>query len=512
MQKIFQHAKLILIATVVTTLSLFNSSCNKSDDTVDMVPVVEKPDVVFYGLTDNNQLYKYNAKTTNTPDAAISITGLMAGEKMLSIDFRPSTGQLYGLGNSSRLYQINLNSGVATAIGATSFSPFIIGDVANIDFNPTVDRVRLVTNSGQNIRLHPETGVVAATDLAINGIANPSINSIAYTNSIAGATLTDLFDIDFNTKKLYKQNPPNDGTLVEVGTLNINFEGKAGFDINADNSKALLTCKTGGVVKLYTINTTNAQTTFISNISENIIDIAIPTNEVAYAISNTGMFQIFNPKTAGAVISKPITGLNVNESIVGIDFRPLNGQLYGLANTTAGNARLISFNLSTGAVTGVGAGFLITAGTTAVGFDFNPTVDRIRVVTNMGQNLRLNPIDGTIAATDANLNLGLPNISSAAYTNNFAGTTTTSLFVMDATKLYLQNPPNAGTLVEIGNLGVTVDAQNGFDIGGKSNNGYAILTVNNITKVYAVNTTTGAVTATIDYPNVVSAMSVGLGF
>jgi hypothetical protein len=40
---------------------------------------------------------------------------------------------------------------------------------ASLDFNPTVDRIRLVTASGQNLRLHPELGTVVATDGSING-------------------------------------------------------------------------------------------------------------------------------------------------------------------------------------------------------------------------------------------------------------------------------------------------------------------------------------------------------
>ena len=67
---------------------------------------------------------------------------------------------------------------------------------------------------------------------------------------------------------------------------------------------------------------------------------------------------------------------------------------------------------------------------TSFGFDFNPAVDRIRIVSNTGQNLRFNPNDGVVNV-DGNLNPGTPSISAAAYTNNFAGTATTSLFAID---------------------------------------------------------------------------------
>ncbi len=506
--------RFLKITLGLTLASMTFIGCEKNDDEVVIppTPAAVRPDIVFYGLTDDNRILKYNTKTAESSTGELPVSGLQFGERILSIDFRPATGQLYGLGSTSRLYTINLNTGAATAANAVQFTPLLNGALANIDFNPTVDRVRLVTNTGQNLRLNPETGMVAATDLAINGGSAPVITSIAYTNSISGAATTDLYDIDLTSKKLYKQTPPNDGTLTEVGSLNINFSGKGGFDINADNTTALATFTVGSTDKLYTINLTNGTTTYLADLKVQLVDIAIPTQAVAYAISTGGMFQVFNPTTITAPISKAITGLAAGESILGIDFRPVNGQLYGIAATTTGAAKLYTFNLSTGAATGVGAGFAIAAGVTAAGFDFNPTVDRIRFVTNTGQNLRLNPNDGTIAATDGNLNPGTPAITGAAYTNNFAGTTTTSLFVLDGTTLYNQIPPNNGTLVSVGPLGVTNGTQNGFDIGGTSNNAFAIFTVGTASKIYSINLVNGSATAGVDFPNAVSAFALGLGF
>ena len=79
-------------------------------------------------------------------------------------------------------------------------------------------------------------------------------------------------------------------------------------------------------------------------------------------------------------------------------------------------------------------------------------------------------------------------------------------------KLYLQAPPNNGTLVEVGSLGVDVVTDNGFDIGGKSNIAYGLLTVGSATKIYSINITTGAATAVVDFPGVTKGFAVGLGF
>lgn len=505
--KSYHNARFLLI--LLTTVLLVPACKKSNDDAMD-----SGKDFYFWGLTSGNQLIKYNVKATQTPVETVMVTGLATGEKLLSIDFRPATGQLYAVSSNSRLYTINLgaNKGSAAALGSAAFSPGISGNIVSIDFNPTVDRIRLVSNTGLNLRLHPETGAVAATDGTINGATGASVTGIAYTNNVAGATVTSLFDIDVTNKKLYKQNPPNDGRLVEVGTINADFTGQAGFDINADNSKILATFTAGGVTRLYTLDTANAAARLNGTLSTALIDIAIPTDAVAYAAGDSQL-QIFNPLAQTGVITKAVTGLGTGEFIAGIDFRPANGQLYGITLTAAGNyARVYTFNLGTGAATALGAGFALTAGTTAAGFDFNPVADRIRLVTNLGQNLRLLPADGTIVNADAVLNPGTPSVSGAAYTNSFAGTTSTTLFVLNSTKLFKQDPPNNGVLAEAGSMGITADSANGFDIGGTSNQGYALLTVGGVTGLYTINTTTGVATSMRNYPNKVSGLAIGGGF
>ena len=255
---------------------------------------------------------------------------------------------------------------------------------------------------------------------------------------------------------------------------------------------------------------TTGKTTNIGTLQQKVIDIAIPTNPVAYAIDNSNALQIFDPNKPEPV-TKAITGLQTGEGILGIDFRPMNGQLYALGSSS----RIYTINLGTGAATQVGTGTLSTPLLgTEFGFDFNPTVDRIRVVSDLGQNLRLNPVDGSVAAVDGVINPGVPALSSAAYTDNFAGATTTSLFVIDhnTDKLYLQNPPNAGTLMEKGSLGINITSANGFDIGSASQKAYLVASVGADTKIYTVNTTSGAATAIATYPNIVKGFTVGLGF
>lgn len=472
-------------------------------------------DFMVYVLTDNNQLIRLNTQNPSVSAGTLPITGLLNNERLTGIDFRPATGQLYGVSTGSRLYTINLNSGVATALGTGSFAPAIQGDAVGFDFNPTVDRIRLTTNQGQNLRLNPETGTVAAVDGSLNGAANAAVTGVAYTNNRAGVTTTTLYDIDPITDKLYRQDPPNNGTLVEVGSLGVDIAGTGSFDI-APNGSALAALISGVTAGLYQIDLSTGRAERLGDLpNASIVGLAIPTEPVAYAVDAANNLLIFNPM-APAPITKSITGLQGGESIYGIDFRPRNGQLYALGSTS----RLYTINTSSGAATPVGAPFSHGIPVGDYGFDFNPTVDRIRLISNGNMNLRLNPDNGSVAAVDGVLTGSVGGATAAAYTNNFAGATTTALYSISNSygQLFLQNPPNNGTLVPVGSgsglLGIPFEGANGFDIGGTSNTAYALLRSNGTTRIYTVNLMTAGVSGGAALPGnpTIRGFAVGLGF
>ena len=65
-------------------------------------------------LTQDNRLLRVNGGMPLSVLDDTAITGLQAGEIVMSIDARPATGQLYGLGTSGMLYTLDVNTGVAT--------------------------------------------------------------------------------------------------------------------------------------------------------------------------------------------------------------------------------------------------------------------------------------------------------------------------------------------------------------------------------------------------------------
>ncbi|MGZ8511553.1 MAG: DUF4394 domain-containing protein [Chitinophagaceae bacterium] len=267
------HTRLLLLPVIICLLVL--ASCTKSDQEY------ERKGLVFYGLTSANEIVKYNAKSPGRALKTVTVTGLEANDELMAIDFRPATGQLYGVSRNSRLYIINPETGATGGvIGLDAFSPEVYGTFVGFDFNPTVDRIRLVTDLGQNLRINPETGETTSWDGSLNP-GTPFVVGAAYSNNKAGATSTTLYGIDQNSQKLVKIVPPNNGTVVPVGRLGVVAAGEVGFDISPDN-KALASLKVAGgkdyINNLYYIDLKTGEANSLGKLAKPIIGLAIPTN------------------------------------------------------------------------------------------------------------------------------------------------------------------------------------------------------------------------------------------
>jgi hypothetical protein len=474
------------------------------------VNLAEAKAATVFGITNANQLVRFDSNNPGGLTIVGTITGLQPGETVLAIDFRPATGQLYALGSNSRIYTLNRNTGAATLVGALT-TP-LSGTSFGFDFNPVVDRIRVVSDADQNLRVNPNDGsnVVDGT-LAYaagdpNSGQNPNVVASAYTNNFAGATTTTLYNIDSNRDILVTQNPANSGTLQTVGSLGLDTTNIVGFDIDAGDGTAYATFTLSNFTAFYTINLTTGRATPIRTIGAGITDIAVEigaaSNFTVFGVTTTNNLVRFNSARPGAILStSAITGLQAGETVLAIDFRPATGQLYALGS----NSRLYTLNLRTGAATFV-APLSVQLNGTAFGFDFNPTVDRIRIVSNTGQNLRVNPtdgvtiVDGTLAyaGTDPN-NRTSPSIVGSAYTNNFAGATTTQLYNIDSNLdlLVNQNPPNFGALITVGSLNVNATNELGFDIAPFTNTALAAIQVPGAANsvLYNVSLTNGSAAA-----------------
>jgi hypothetical protein len=193
----------------------------------------------IYGLTADQQLVWFKSSAPQRAKAIGPITNLSGDTRLVGIDFRPASGELWAIGDAGGIYVIDLATAEASfrAQANLSGAPFAPSGVAfGVDFNPTVDRLRVVSDTGTNLRINVDTGAVTE-DPGLNVGAPPAaatgVAGAAYTNNDADpASATTLFDLDLDsaTDQLLIQAPPNAGSLNPTGNLGVDAVGDAGFD------------------------------------------------------------------------------------------------------------------------------------------------------------------------------------------------------------------------------------------------------------------------------------------
>jgi len=223
-------------------------------------------------------------------------------------------------------------------------------------------------------------------------------------------------------------------------------------------------------------------------------------SRVLFATDNAGNLLRFREHSPSLVRSKPITGLAAGVSLKGIDFRPATGDLYAL-----GSDRVV-YRVSPRTAIAVAEGPAFETTPTAlqgdrIGFDFNPPVEKNRITSDADDNFRLDPDPGSLLMNDTKLTPADVTVVGSAYTNSsfaaFANRpTATMLFAYDTSgkrdRLWLQNPANAGTLMNPLSTGLDLGSDVGFDIAGTANRGYVAGTHGRSgARLYTLDLTTG---------------------
>lgn len=242
-------------------------------------------------VTAANQLIQFNAGQPQKTLSSKPLTGLAAGDTLLGIDYRVAKGQLYGLGASGQLYRIDAKTGVASAIGSPVGLPAGATEWG-FDFNPTVDRIRVVSNTGFNLRLHPDTGAVVDADPETPGLqfdgrlhydasdvnAGKPANVVAagYTYNKDNDKITTNYALDGKLGTLVHQGSkegvqpllsPNTGRLFTVGSLGIGAFDKATLDISDVNNAAYSAITMGGASVWYRIDLATGKATRIGTVA-----------------------------------------------------------------------------------------------------------------------------------------------------------------------------------------------------------------------------------------------------
>lgn len=526
--------------------AIFLAACN-NQDTFSPTPEPPAPPAVTdtYLLTSANRLVGFNIAGTGAIQVSNAITGLAAGETVADVAFRPNDGLLYGLvvnGTAARIVTINPSTGATTAVStlaadpADATAPFtgLSGTRFGIDFNPVPDRLRVISDAGQNLRINVATGATT-TDTALNG-AGTGATATAYSNAFNAACRTMQFAIDPGTDRLFQQNPPNDGVLTAIGGLGVDATSVGGFDIATSQTgvnSAFAVLNTADGTAVYAIDTTTGAATQTAALSladgETAAGFAIrsqsrtPTQTAGelFGITADGNFGTF---TRGApaklCTSGTVTGLPAETTLLGLDTRPASGELIGLGSDN----RLYTVS-ATGAATSRCPLVTDPADTTlpfatlptaaSFGVGFNPVPDRLRVIASTGENLRINTTPNEagqcLVITDTVIS-GATSVSGVGYTNTIPGAGTTTLFAIDSgADNFIRvgsNPgngmagdpgnPNSGVATTIGSLGIgDITDTNAFLVDGRNNAALlaAAATGATASTLYTVNLATGAATA-----------------
>ncbi len=248
------------------------------------------------GLTADGQLVCFVDRKPGKLRVIGTVGGLVGDTALVGIDFRPQDGLLYGVGNAGGVYRVDALTATATSVGALTVLvdgvrvPLALqGTAFGVDFNPAANALRIVSNTGQNLR-QPFGGLGSADGLAVTVVDMPlsaaGVVAAAYTNNdpAAAATGTTLFDL--NATQVLLQSPPNNGNLVATGALGVTATGDAGFDIYSVlrggvtvDQRALAALTVGGLAGLYDVNLLTGKASARGSLGAAVVDIAVPLNQ-----------------------------------------------------------------------------------------------------------------------------------------------------------------------------------------------------------------------------------------
>lgn len=245
--------------------------------------------LLVVGLTNDQRVVTFREQAPQSAKAGSPVSGLIDGDTALvGIDYRVQDGKLYGVGNAGGIYTVDPKTGVATFVNRLTIA--LSGTSFGVDFNPAADRLRIISNDGQNLRHNVNAGGITLLDSPLNytpGSPAAGVTGAAYTNNdLDASTATTLYDIDSALDQVVLQSPPNGGTLAAIGKLTVDTATNVGFDIYSNirdgvtftnYALASLSSPTG-TASLYSISLTTGKVTWLGVFrpSNHIIDIAIP--------------------------------------------------------------------------------------------------------------------------------------------------------------------------------------------------------------------------------------------
>lgn len=248
-----------------------------------------RPETIW-AVTANHELIHFNAGQPGKLLSRRPLQGLSEGEVIVGIDYRVARGVLYALSSAGRLYTLDTVQARLNWVPAPllSLSP---QQAHGFDFNPTVDRIRVISEDGRNMRVHPDTGALVDGDPAQAGVqpdgalryadvtVRPRVAGMAYTYNTRDDKLTTGYAIDMSQGTLVTLGSaegvspvvsPNGGMLFKVGGLGLGPLREVSFDISDVRNTALAAVVTQAEARtrLYQLDLKTGQATLLGTVGE----------------------------------------------------------------------------------------------------------------------------------------------------------------------------------------------------------------------------------------------------
>ncbi|SDF34850.1 protein of unknown function [Lentzea fradiae] len=244
-----------------------------------------------YGITaDGTLMVTFTTDRPTVLDWVRQIQGFSGDAVAAGIDIRPQDGLMYLLGDKGGVYTVKLPASPSQDPVVTKVSQLSVplyGTNFGVDFNPAADRLRVISDTGQNLRHnladHTTTeDAVLSTPPALG--PTRGVTAAAYTNNdLNPDTATTLFDIGTASDEVLLQVPANNGLLSATGKLTVDAQPNAGFDIYSQlsNGKAVSNSgfaalsTSGAGAALYSVNLLSGEVTSVGRFPLPIADLAI---------------------------------------------------------------------------------------------------------------------------------------------------------------------------------------------------------------------------------------------
>ncbi|MFF0275743.1 DUF4394 domain-containing protein [Streptomyces sp. NPDC094447] len=247
--------------------------------------------LISVGLTADQRLFGFDVRNPADTWSLGKVSGLRGDNKLVGIDFRVQNGKLYGVGDKGGVYTVDSD---AKAVKVSQLTVALQGRSFGVDFNPAANRLRVISDTGQNLRHNIDDPAAPNTTTVDGTLTNPTmppstalgVTGAAYTNNdVDAATATTLFDIDTTNDRVSLQSPANAGTLAPTGNLGVNAGPSAGFDIyyqaSEGSNRGFAALSTGGKQRFYKVDLLTGRATLVGDFpaARQIVDLALPLNQ-----------------------------------------------------------------------------------------------------------------------------------------------------------------------------------------------------------------------------------------